>query len=253
MRQALGHARRFLFEGKPYRAFLEMASRQYLARPEGECPCCGYRGQFQLEAHLLMAESCPRCGALERQRLFALAVQRGFLSFAAVDVLQFAPDPSVTALVEAQSPASHVTADYEPGRAQLRLNIEQLALADGSFDRIVCSHVLEHVDDRKALAELYRVLRPGGQTAIMLPVVEGWTHSYENANVNTVTDRILHFGQWDHVRFFGADVRARIAVAGFALDEFTASGEDAVTHRLLRGEKVFRATKAATVRPALGG
>lgn len=248
MREAFGLARQFLFAGKAYRGFLAMASRQYLERPSGECPCCRYRGRFQIEPHLLMAESCPGCGSLERQRLLALAVQRGFLGFADADVLQFAPDPAISALIEAQAPASHVTADFEPGRAQLRLNIETLALADSTFDRVVCSHVLEHVDDRRALAELYRVLRPDGEAAIMLPVVEGWAQTYENAAVSTAVERTQHFGQWDHVRTFGADIRSRIAEAGFELAEFTASGEDAVTYRLLRGEKVFRATKPALPR-----
>jgi ubiquinone/menaquinone biosynthesis C-methylase UbiE len=34
--------------------------------------------------------------------------------------------------------------------------------------------VLEHVDDAKALGEIYRVLKPGGVALIMLPVIEGW-------------------------------------------------------------------------------
>lgn len=201
---------------------------------------------------MMMAESCPGCGALERQRLFALSLQRGFIGFESADVLQFAPDASVTALVDAQAPSTHVTADYESGRAQLQLNIEALAVGDMSFDRVVCSHVLEHVDDAKALAELHRVLRPAGQAIVMFPIVEGWAHSYENPAVKTVADRILHFGQWDHVRFFGADVRTRIAAAGFALDEFTADGADAVKYRLLRGEKVFRASKPP-ISSAAGG
>ena len=43
------------------------------------------------------------------------------------------------------------------------LDIEKLDVADASYDVIVCNHVLEHVDDGKALAELYRILRPGGR------------------------------------------------------------------------------------------
>lgn len=67
-------------------------------------PCCGYRGRFQLEPHLLTAESCLVCGVLERQRLFALAMQRGFVTLLDADVLQFAPDPLVTALVDGSVP-----------------------------------------------------------------------------------------------------------------------------------------------------
>ena len=45
-----------------------------------------------------------------------------------------------------------------------------LPFADGAFDRVICSEVLEHIpDDRAALAELARVLRPGGTMAITVP------------------------------------------------------------------------------------
>lgn len=46
----------------------------------------------------------------------------------------------------------------------------QLPFADGEFDRIVAAEVLEHIpDDRTAIAELVRVLRPGGTIAVTVP------------------------------------------------------------------------------------
>jgi glycosyltransferase involved in cell wall biosynthesis/SAM-dependent methyltransferase len=45
-----------------------------------------------------------------------------------------------------------------------------LPFGDGSFDKVLMSEVLEHVaDDRRALAEVHRVLRPGGVLAISVP------------------------------------------------------------------------------------
>ena len=45
-----------------------------------------------------------------------------------------------------------------------------LPFADGEFDRVVCSEVLEHIwDDVTAISELIRVLRPGGTMAITVP------------------------------------------------------------------------------------
>ncbi len=57
-----------------------------------------------------------------------------------------------------------------PARAGLRARVnllvasgERLPFADGSFDRVICTEVFEHVpDDRPLLAEFVRVLRPGG-------------------------------------------------------------------------------------------
>jgi SAM-dependent methyltransferase len=46
----------------------------------------------------------------------------------------------------------------------------KLPFADGTFDRIIASEVLEHIpDDRAALVELTRVLRPGGTMAVTVP------------------------------------------------------------------------------------
>ena len=49
-------------------------------------------------------------------------------------------------------------------------DVTQLPFPDGSFDRIIASEVLEHIDDDvAALAELTRVLRPGGTIAATVP------------------------------------------------------------------------------------
>jgi SAM-dependent methyltransferase len=46
----------------------------------------------------------------------------------------------------------------------------QLPFADGEFDRVVAAEVLEHIpDDETAIAELVRVLRPGGTIAVTVP------------------------------------------------------------------------------------
>ncbi len=47
---------------------------------------------------------------------------------------------------------------------------QMTAVSDGSFHTVVCSQVLEHVGDpRKALAEIARVLLPGGHAVVSAP------------------------------------------------------------------------------------
>ena len=121
--------------------------------------------------------------------------------------------------------------------ADLKLNIEKLDLPDRSFDIVVCSHVLEHVDDAKALSEIYRILADEGTALIMVPVCEGLSTTYEANHISTIRERKLHFGQFDHLRWFGSDVRDRITTVGFLLEEFTASGELAVVHGLSLGKR----------------
>ena len=62
----------------------------------------------------------------------------------------------------------------EVGRGGAALPVRGDALClpfrDGTFDRIICSEVLEHIgDDQAAIAELCRVLKPGGTIAVTVP------------------------------------------------------------------------------------
>jgi SAM-dependent methyltransferase len=159
-------------------------------------------------------------------------------------VLHFAPERGMAGLLRKRA-RHYLSGDLAAGRSDRIINIEDIDLPGDSFDCVVCSHVLEHVDDRRALDQLRRVLRPNGVLLIMLPVIEGWARTYEPETVRTPEDRKHHFGQADHLRFYGADVRDRIRSAGFALDEFTAEGEDVLTFGLQRGEKLFIARKPA--------
>ncbi len=52
----------------------------------------------------------------------------------------------------------------------VRADALRLPFADGAFDRVVAAEVLEHIhDDTRAMAELARVLRPGGTMAVTVP------------------------------------------------------------------------------------
>ena len=207
------------------------------------CNVCGYEGLFgPAGGGLRMDAKCPRCNSAERHRLFKFWLDGNRNRMANADILHFAPEKGLAYLIRPIA-RSYRTADIMPGRADLVLDIEKIALPANSADVVVCSHVLEHVDDRKAVAELYRILRPGGLCLIMAPVIEGWHDTYENPAVQDPEDRTLHFGQHDHVRYYGADIRTRIESAGFALSEYTAEGPNVVRNALLPGDKVFVAEK----------
>lgn len=221
----------------------KLAAISQLKAPTAECPICGFTGKFRAFGDpVRTGAACPQCWSLERHRLFALAVQRGHINFDNKDVLNFTADHSVGKLAERAH--SYRTSNYpERNGADYALDIEAIELPEASYDVAICSHILEHVDDRKALAELYRILRPQGQLLFMVPVVEGWTETYENPSILSERERHLHFGQFDHVRYYGADVRQRATETGFTLSEVTGSPADCVRYGLLRGEKVFIAAK----------
>ncbi|MGE0731299.1 MAG: methyltransferase domain-containing protein [Acidimicrobiia bacterium] len=86
-----------------------------------------------------------------------------------------------------------------------------LPFADGAFDRIIASEVLEHVvDDNGALTELARVLRPGGTIAVTVP---GWLAEAICWKLSDAYHAPAAAG--GHVRIYTLDVlRTRLAQAG---------------------------------------
>ena len=156
--------------------------------------------------------------------------------------LHFAPESWLIPILRERS-EEYVTTDYIRDDVDLKLDIEALDLNSDSFDTILCSHVLEHVDDRKALAELFRVLRSGGLAILAVPIIEGWDTTYEDSSITTARGRRINFGQEDHVRVYGRDFRDRVRAAGFTLREFSADGVDTVKYGLTRGARIFLAQK----------
>ena len=61
---------------------------------------------------------------------------------------------------------------------------------DGSFDGVLCSHVLEHVeDDAAAMSELRRVTAPGGWCLVMVPIDPGREETYADPAIATPEER----------------------------------------------------------------
>jgi SAM-dependent methyltransferase len=120
----------------------------------------------------------------------------------------------------AASCRQYLTTDYdERAGIALRMDITRLALREAAVDAILCVHVLEHIpDDRAALGELYRVLRPGGWAILQVPFDPARAVTYEDPSITRPEDRRLHFQQEDHVRLYGRDFAARIRQAGFVVE-----------------------------------
>jgi ubiquinone/menaquinone biosynthesis C-methylase UbiE len=104
----------------------------------------------------------------------------------------------------------------------------RLPFADASFDKAVSSEVLEHLpDDRAALAELYRVLRPGGTLVVTVPSARypfGWdpiNYLLERTTGRHIGGERTFSGIWyGHRRLYTTErLRELIERAGFAVEE----------------------------------
>ena len=174
---------------------------------------------------------CPTCQAPDRVRLYALFLSDWFgdqLVGPQKIFVDFAPSRSLTRYVRDEIagrviPIKYVTADLAMKDVDFSVDISNMPVfADQSVDFFICSHVLEHVhDDRKAMAELYRILKPGGAGILMVPIDLKLANIDEGPDVTDVAERWRRFGQNDHVRMYNKQgFLDRVQAAGFVVRQY---------------------------------
>ncbi len=209
------------------------------------CPCCGGRFRKLVTHRGAPDVRCPGCGSMERHRILWLYLQqRTDLLTGRHRVLHMAPESGIQRLLRRLPNLDYVAADLASPLADVHCDVQALPFEDDSFDVVICNHVLEHVpDDRRAMAELARVTRPGGWAVLMCPIARDRTTTLEDPAVTTADERLRVYGQEDHLRLYGADYRERLQRAGFVvtverfLDEL--APEVVERHRLRRRDDVF--------------
>jgi SAM-dependent methyltransferase len=146
------------------------------------------------------------------------------LLFAGKDVLHFAPEKQLRDRVGG-SARRYVTADLDRDDCDLRLDMSSMqSVQDNAFDVIIACDVLEHVpDDRAAMRELHRVLRPGGKALLTVPQKDPPSVTDEDPSVLSEDARTRRFGQKDHVRIYGDDFCQRLQEVGFTVHTLTSA------------------------------
>lgn len=165
---------------------------------------------------------CPTCGSLDRERLLYLYLLHKTDIFEKPQkLLHVAPAAKLADILRTKVNIDYLTADSYAKDVMIELDITDIGFPDGSFDAIICNHVLEHIiDDGKAMSELYRTLKPGGWAILQVPISLTLKNTYEDFSITTAKAREEAFGQRDHVRIYAEDYQDRLAQAGFKVCVF---------------------------------
>lgn len=179
-----------------------------------------WNADFQLENR--ENYQCPVCGAYARDRLMIaflekVQAERG----ERLRMLQIASSPSIEHYALGREDILYESMDPMMLDVTSQAHLQHIGMvADENHDIIVCSHVLEHVeDDASAMGELYRILKPGGVCLVLVPLIAGKQDTEEQWGCPE-EENWRRFGQGDHSRLYGKeDFVRRLQGVGFYVNE----------------------------------
>lgn len=173
-------------------------------------------------------DRCPVCHGCDRTRMIMLWLEAAAgLCGARKRILHVAPDFGLYLWLKRRGGVDYTASDIDAQRYRHIENMHAVDLTatpfpNDSFDIVIASHVLEHIpDDRAAMREVLRVLRPGGKAALLTPYALDGAGTDEGGGCANPVERTRRFGQWDHVRLYDRDdFLARLRDTGFRVSVF---------------------------------
>jgi len=225
-----------------------LANLERRKEPSFDCPLCGYSGVF---ASLNSTSGrrkyavCPKCGALERHRLQKLVFESVMEKFdrSKLDLLHIAPEECHQIMFKGIG--NYVTADLTRSDVDINFDLQKKApFPNCAFDVVIASHVLEHIpDDNRALAELRRIIKPGGIAILPVPIVSQYTIEYPQPNDS----------ESGHVRAPGFDYFTRYRNYFDRIEEFSSESFPEIYQLYIYEDRTIYPTSESPLRTPMPG
>ncbi|MFO7868300.1 MAG: methyltransferase domain-containing protein [Bacteroidales bacterium] len=205
------------------RYYLQQIIFGELSRTEVYCPIAkkSFKKFIKISGDLVT----PSNGARSRQRLVWHYLENELdILTKNLRVLHIAPELSYLEILRKQKNLEYIPGDkmvqgYSNQKGIKNVDLTQIEFNNDCFDYIIANHVLEHIpNDKKAMTEMFRVLKNGGIGVVTVPINEKLDNTYEDSKIILPDDREKHFGQWDHLRLYGLDIKKRFEEVGFDVE-----------------------------------
>ncbi len=164
----------------------------------------------------------PGTLSLERHRaLYLYLKEKTDLFTRPVKMLHIAPERSLGNLFKNQPNIDYISADLLSPWAMVHFDAHAIPYPDNTFDVVIANHILEHVqDDIRVMAEMYRVMKPGGFGVFQVPLFENIPVTDQDPFMRDEAEQNRRFGQKDHVRKYGIDYLERLKSVGFNVHNY---------------------------------
>lgn len=205
-----------------------------------ECPICGFCSKDLAPSGIdsiaaqkyatvgmgVRINMCWKCRAQDREKLLYLYLRdiEKIFDGHAMKILHMAPEQLISNRILQAKNVEYLCGDYfakgyiYPPYVQ-NMNVLDLPFSDEIFDLVICNHVLEHIeDDRKAMRELFRILKRGGKGILQVPMTKKLIKTLEYPSVKTAQERLQMYGQIDHLRLYALDYKDRLEECGFKVE-----------------------------------
>jgi len=218
------------------------------------CPCC--KSTFKEFAPFGDSRRrnawCPECQGLERHRLLWMYFENKTNIYTdQLKVLHIAPEDIFFHHFKKQKNIDYYPVDIYPHLYPKGTNYFDLlnpAADAGMYDVIICNHVFQYIeDDKKAMENIYKLMKPGGWGIMQVPINGQTAVTYEDPSITDPMERLKAFGLKEHVRYYGLDYADRLRNIGFnvTVDDYTAefSDEENYKYGFWKGDAVYYCTK----------
>ncbi|HMK20006.1 MAG TPA: class I SAM-dependent methyltransferase [Chitinophagaceae bacterium] len=209
--------------------FSKAAIKIFKVKPKVECNICGWLDFNFYSDKWHPYTICPNCSSQVRQRLFwAILNKHNKYNKEKIirdkTVLHFSPEGqlrySIKGLTKNYKTADFFAEGYYYDNIDYNTDITDMRIIeDNTFDSVIAFDVLEHLsNDKKALEEIKRILKPGGIAILTVPMKDNLKITYEDSSIVDPKEREQVYGQFDHFRIYGEDFFDRVSKVGLEVE-----------------------------------
>ena len=169
---------------------------------------------------------CPVCKSSYRTRIVKFYLDYIDAFGKNIRVLHIAPEAQIAYILSVKTNIEYIPGDIDPTPYSYYTKITYIDLLSMQFDNeyfdlVICNHVLEHIpDDKKAMKEIYRVMKYGGSAILQVPISYSIKSTIEDMTITSWEERLEKYGHKDHVRIYGRDYFDRLRDTGFQVEIF---------------------------------